>query len=866
MSLQFRITDQLLKVDDNSDDVEALVHKYDAFLNLLSSGTYSFQRDAIRESFRFLISPKYSDLERLARENWSNNNALSHRHDNIDSFLEKMPLKDCKAASLDLATGAGKSFVMYGIAAIALAEGLVDRVLVLCPSLTIEEGLLGKFTSLAGDSKLAEILKELDAQVPIPAIKRGTETIQPGDICVENIHAVYAKTGSSIADSFKGNGSRTLVLNDEAHHLFSPSDSGESSMKEWLKFLVNTEYDFRYMIHVTGTPYAGDEYFPDVIYRFGIKQAIELKVVKKPDYVTEDTHKAQSWDKTYAVHQQNWKDYGTKLRPISIIITQDIAGCVEVWKELIDYLVKKEKISPEEAEEKAIWVTSGIPSAKAAKARVESAYEPRGDKDSPDKRRKENLAALKKVDEPSSSVEWIVSVSMLTEGWDVKNVFQIVPHESRAFASKLLISQVLGRGLRVPSELDVQPLVKITNHEAWSEEIANLIKEVLEVENTLSWGYDSRREEFVIPLHNLKYEPAQQTVETKKEKATKITLTLKPQSRKSTEYATFSETGKLAVEITHNNLVAIDDAVRMLRLFIRDKDEVLATKWPKSKIKKFIEDALKKGGYDTDYLSRENLTLVQQAFGPLFRPVGREHPRMTQVAKELVDVDYRNAPRQSFSESRMKEHGAVYHVTGDDNSFDKDESLLWDQYSKWVQIAQIDESGLNDSAREIAKRIHQIDAAKYKSPNNIHYASHEPERKFSDLLFENSELVERFTKIPDRGVYSFPYSYKPAKTGKTHTVNEQFNPDFAIQLKDSKIILIVEIKQEGDDGNRNKAKFRDGMAHFKALNAALVEAGKPWQYHFYFLSPEDYVGFFDQIRNDKIDGWHSSLMQELGKA
>ena len=30
---------------------------------------------------------------------------------------------------------------------------------------------------------------------------------------------------------------------------------------------------------------------------------------------------------------------------------------------------------------------------------------------------------LKKVDDKKSPIEWIVSVSMLTEGWDVKNVF-----------------------------------------------------------------------------------------------------------------------------------------------------------------------------------------------------------------------------------------------------------------------------------------------------------------------------------------------------------------------------------------------------------------------------------------------------------
>ncbi|NLZ19665.1 MAG: DEAD/DEAH box helicase family protein [Bacteroidales bacterium] len=427
-------------MDDTSDATEAVVRKYDAFLNLLATGDYAFQRGAIRETLRFLVSAKYPDLERLARDNWSSQPALAKRHDSIDAFLEKMPLRDRKAASIDIATGGGKSYLMYGLAVIALAEGLVDRVLVLCPSLTIEDGLLEKFTALAGNPQLAEIMKELGARVVIPAIKRGNETIQPGDICIENIHAVYSGTGSSIADSFKGHGARTLVLNDEAHHLFSPDDSDEASMKKWLQFLVSSDYGFRYLIHVTGTAYIGNDYFPDVIYRFGLKQAVEGKVVKKPDYIVEDTYKPQSWDKIHAVHEKNRVEYGHKLRPITIVVTQEIARCVEVWKELVDYLVKKKKISRADAEKKAIWVTSGIPTAKAAKARVEAAYSPRDGKDSPEKRRKDNLAALKSVDDPGSPVEWIVSVSMLTEGWDVKNVFQIVPHESRAFSSKLLIA------------------------------------------------------------------------------------------------------------------------------------------------------------------------------------------------------------------------------------------------------------------------------------------------------------------------------------------------------------------------------------------------------------------------------------------
>jgi type III restriction enzyme len=864
MSVTFRISDQILQLDDASDTTEAIVHKYDAFLNLLHTGNYAFLRDAARESLRFLVSAKYPDLERLARENW-NRPELAKRHVSIDAMLGKMPLRDRKAATLDIATGGGKSFLMYGLAAIALAEGLVDRVLVLCPSLTIEDGLLEKFNALAGNQELTSIMKELGADVAIPGIKRGNETIQPGDICIENIHAVYTNAGSSIADSFKGQGGRTLVLNDEAHHLFSPDDSDESSMKKWLQFLVSPEYCFRYLINVTGTPYTGNDYFPDVIHRFGLKQAIEAKVIKKPDYVLEETHKKQSWDKIYAVHDKNRQEYGAKLRPISIVITKDIAECVEQWQSLVVFLAKKEKFSRAEAERKVIWVTSGIPSAKAAKARVEAAYSPRDGKDSPDKRRKVNLTALKSVDDPASPVEWIVSVSMLTEGWDVKNVFQIVPHDSRAFNSKLLIAQVLGRGLRVPSCLDMQPLVKVTNHEAWTDEIANLLKDVLEVENTLSWGFDDRREEFVFPLHNLSYELVEQTKETKKQKAGDIKLVLKPQSRKSTEFVTFSESGMLAMEITHENTEELEYAVCTLHDYISEKDKKIGEKWPKSRIRKLIKDALKDGGYDDTFLSRENLTLVQQAFGPLFRDTDKEHPRMAQAAKELITVDYRNAMRQSFSESRVKESGAVYHVVGDVTPFAKDETHLWDQYCKWLKIADIDASSLHDDAQTIIKRLHKVDTAKFKTPANVLYASHEPERKFSDLLFEVSHLIEAFIKPPDRGCYSFPYSYKPSKTGKTHAVNEFFNPDFFIRLKDSHDVLVVEIKHDGDDSNRNKAKFRDGTAHFNRLNTALETAGEPWRYHFYFLSPENYTGFFDRIRDEKFKGWSSGLMVELGK-
>jgi type III restriction enzyme len=47
---------------------------------------------------------------------------------------------------------------------------------------------------------------------------------------------------------------------------------------------------------------------------------------------------------------------------------------------------------------------------------------------------------------PGKNIRCVVSVGMLTEGWDAQNVTQILG--LRAFQSQLLCEQVVGRGLR----------------------------------------------------------------------------------------------------------------------------------------------------------------------------------------------------------------------------------------------------------------------------------------------------------------------------------------------------------------------------------------------------------------------------------
>ncbi len=422
----FRNEDLVLKVSDNIDPAKWDESKYEGFLDELC-GYREYQKDAIRTTLRYLLGGKYLDVRSLATENFEQNTELQERYGSWTAMERQLQLPDQLSCSLDQATGTGKSYVLYGIAAILLAEGAVDRVLVLCPSNTIEYGLLKKFREeLAGKSDLRDALPP-GARIATPRIINASESIVDGSICVENYHAILKNVKSSIRDSLRGKGARVAVLNDEAHHV--ANETGANS-KKWKEFLRDPEYGFQFVVGVSGTCYVGDDYFTDVVHRYSLREAIEQNFVKKVEYVDELPAAAENPEEKWQLIYNRHKDWKKRLksrgiRPVTIIVTKAIVDAERVAEELQGFLQEWERIEAEQAEAKVLCVTS------AAKHEA-------------------NVAKLRTVDSSASKVEWIVSVSMLNEGWDVKNVFQIVPHEERAFNSKLLIAQVLGRGLRRP--------------------------------------------------------------------------------------------------------------------------------------------------------------------------------------------------------------------------------------------------------------------------------------------------------------------------------------------------------------------------------------------------------------------------------
>jgi type III restriction enzyme len=83
----------------------------------------------------------------------------------------------------------------------------------------------------------------------------------------------------------------------------------------------------------------------------------------------------------------------------------------------------------------------------------------------------ESLAELAKVEEIASPVRIIISVGMLKEGWDVRNVYVIA--SMRSSVSEILTEQTLGRGMRLPygayTEIEILDTLEVVAHERYED-------------------------------------------------------------------------------------------------------------------------------------------------------------------------------------------------------------------------------------------------------------------------------------------------------------------------------------------------------------------------------------------------------------
>lgn len=835
----YKTKDLVLEVNKSYDPISLDLSKWDRFIDVLC-GDRQYQKEAIEGVIIYLASGRYKSIEDLVKENWGRNPELRSRYKDLNEYFHHLQLPDKLSATIDLATGTGKSFVIYGIAQIMLGLGLVDKVLVLCPSLTIEKGLMEKFLSLSGDSKLRQTIPE-EAGYKNPSIIDANSTIKDGDICVENIHAVFERTGSSIRDSLLGNGKNVLVLSDEVHHAHNKvtgRDRESQSIKKWKEFLLNPAYNFKYMVGFTGTAYIDDEYFTDVIYRYSLREAVDDKMVKMVDYVSKDESISmdEKFQKIYDNHIENRNKY-RRIKPLTILITKDITNAKRLRENLTEFLSKKESQPKEEVEKKVLIVTSA-------------------------QEHKANVAKLKNVDDKDDLTEWIVSVSMLTEGWDVKNVFQIVPWEDRAFNSKLLIAQVLGRGLRIPPEYQSpQPKVKVFNHDAWSRNIKGLVDEILEIEMKLTSSVlrEGERAKYNFVLYNINYDKDQQKKEAKKDTKvfdyTKGYIELISQIEdedKNTEYT--SLTGEVYSKNTliEYNTYTVDEVANKIY------EEFKTREWegrilrlpegeytkndlpPKDTLRKIIRTSLERVGIKGNRLVEKNRQKILQSFGTFLRKKGRTTVYVRKVNKP-EPISTEKMDRETIAVGNLKERCAVFYTS------DLEKEIMEDNLSILQDLIATNEDTLGQKYNLV-----EVNEFLFKTPLGLVFVSHDPEFKFLKHLIkkENAEKIDAWIKSRDQGFYTIEYSWRKGEHPKQPT----FNPDFFIKIHCDGIdyMVVVEIKADNDDSDENKAKLKWARQHFNDLNTELEEAGNNQKHIFHFLSPNSYSEFFEYLRNGKL--------------
>lgn len=836
----YKTADLVLQVNKNYDPTNLNLSSWDRYLDILCSDR-QYQKEAIQKSVIFLASGLYANINDLVIENWNNtkNVELRNRYQTVDDYLHQLQLSGKLSANIDLATGTGKSYVIYGIAQIMLGLGLVDRVLVLCPSLTIEDGLFEKFKTLAEDSALLKAIPD-ESKFKNPSIKTADVTIKEGDICIENIHAVYEKTGSSIKDSFTGSGQRTLVLNDEAHHVFNViegRDRESRNLKKWKEFLQDTEYDFKYILGFTGTAYIEDDYFNDVIYRYSLRQAVNETIVKMVDYISKNDEADDDvkFQEIYDNHIQNKNTY-RKVKPLSILITKDITKAKQLQSWLIEKLSEKENIPIEDCEQKVLIVTSA-------------------------NEHKANIKKLKEVDQKDNAAEWIVSVSMLTEGWDVKNVFQIVPWEDRAFNSKLLIAQVLGRGLRIPPEYQSpQPKVRVFNHDAWSRNIRSLVDEILEIEmklnsSPLQKGYRSKHHFEVFHIDYEK-EPKEKLSEKKHNEFdyTKGYIELQAQVEQTEKESEYTDlTGEIRAKNTliQYNTYTIDEVVNKIinELKLREwegkilklptgnysKDKMP----PKDELKKIIRNSMDRRGIKGDRLIEINKLKIESSFNTLLRKSGKT-TFYEKKSKEPYIVSTKKIENESLAVGNLRHNSTVFYSS----------DYLNELHTECLEILNAvieDETFPKSASKEINNFL-------FKTPIDIVFTKYEPERRFIERLCktEYSQKIDSWIKSRDAGFYSVEYSI--TSVGGKHSKIQSFNPDFFIKINDGKIIhfIVVEIKSDGDTSDENKAKHKYAKQHFENLNSELKQRSINHIYHFHFISPNSYDIFFKYLNSGNL--------------
>lgn len=354
---------------------------------------------------------------------------------------------------VDVATGVGKTYVMA--AAMEYFAALGHRnFAIIAPGSTILNKTVRNFSQgdskslLRGMSIRPELITAESFDSPMIAVQMDDEaTVKVYIFTVQSLIKPTTKQGrrthefrEALGDAFYrrlASEDDLIVFADEHHTYYGPAFS--KAIRDLKPYAL---------IGLTATPHPKT---PDsqIVFRYPLAAAIADRYVKTPVIVGRKDDRV---------------DDRTKLA--------DGARLLEIKSEALRKYVAENDLSPvnpvmlvvaqtiDEAERYADLLESDDFLDGRFRGRILTVHSDQSDT---------ALEDLETIEDPRSPVRVIVSVGMLKEGWDVKNVYVIA--SMRASVSEILTEQTLGRGLRLPfggyTGIEMLDTLEVVAHESY---------------------------------------------------------------------------------------------------------------------------------------------------------------------------------------------------------------------------------------------------------------------------------------------------------------------------------------------------------------------------------------------------------------
>ena len=269
-----------------------------------------------------------------------------------------------------------------------------------------------------------------------------------------------------------------LVLNDEAHHIHDKDLAWFKSIEDISNTLkLKSGHGVSLQADFSATPKHNDgAIFVQTICDYPLVEAIKQNVVKSPVLPDEASRqKIQEKDSNdfieryrdyihlgYLEWEQQYAELKNHKTPILFIMT----------------------MSTKEADQAAAFLENEYPLMKNAVLTIHTNNSGEIKESASTKRDQDELEKLRQaaddIDKDHSSYKAVVSVLMLREGWDVKNVTTVVGLRPFKADSKILPEQTIGRGLRKMFALDMPEKLVVVGTSAFLEFVESLKTEGVE--------------------------------------------------------------------------------------------------------------------------------------------------------------------------------------------------------------------------------------------------------------------------------------------------------------------------------------------------------------------------------------------------